>query len=105
MHPALNKTCSTTLGVYIFIDINKERENKMKNVKFWLAQIAMVAIVSLVLGSPVLAGPDGDPSNGKRSGEQSDNANAKGADNSNSAAEGFEPVDGPTEPPTGGDTW
>ncbi len=27
----------------------------MKNVKFWLAQIAMVAIISLVFGSPVFA--------------------------------------------------
>jgi hypothetical protein len=29
----------------------------MKNAKFWLVQIAMVAIVSLVFGSPVFAGP------------------------------------------------
>jgi hypothetical protein len=28
----------------------------MKNVKFWLVQIAMVALVSLIFGSPVLAG-------------------------------------------------
>ena len=28
----------------------------MKNVKFWLAQIAMVAMVSLIFGSPVFAG-------------------------------------------------
>ncbi len=31
----------------------------MKNAKFWLVQIAMVAIVSFVLGSPVLAGGKG----------------------------------------------
>ncbi len=30
----------------------------MKKAKFWMFQIAMVAIVSLVLGSPALAGPD-----------------------------------------------
>jgi hypothetical protein len=29
----------------------------MKNAKFWLIQIAMVAIISLIAGSPVLAGP------------------------------------------------
>ena len=29
----------------------------MKNVKFWLAQIAMVAIVSMIFGSPVFADP------------------------------------------------
>ncbi len=29
----------------------------MKNVKFWLVQIAMVAIVSMIFGSPVFAGP------------------------------------------------
>ena len=28
----------------------------MKNIKFWLVQIAMVALVSLIFGSPVLAG-------------------------------------------------
>ena len=29
----------------------------MKKAKFWLVQIAMIAIVSLVLGSPVFAAP------------------------------------------------
>jgi hypothetical protein len=29
----------------------------MKNAKFWFVQIAMVAIVGLIFGSPVLAGP------------------------------------------------
>lgn len=29
----------------------------MKNVKFWLVQIAMVAMVSLIFGSPVFADP------------------------------------------------
>ena len=62
----------------------------MKNVKFWLAQIAMVAIVSLVLGSPVLAGPDGDPSDGERQGFQTDNGdNTDGFDTSDETAKGF----------------
>lgn len=73
----------------------------MKNVKFWLAQIAMVAIVSLVLGSPVLAGPDGDPSNGKRQGSQSVNDhNGTGVENSNKAAQGFVPVEPPNDDTT-----
>ena len=35
----------------------------MKTAKFWLVQIAMVAIVSLIFGSPVFAGPP-DQANG-----------------------------------------
>ena len=62
----------------------------MKNVKFWLAQIAMVAIVSMIFGSPAFTGPSGDPSNEARQGFQTDNShNGNGMTNSNSAATGF----------------
>jgi hypothetical protein len=71
----------------------------MKTAKFWLVQIVMVAIVSLVLGSPVFAGPDGDPSGGKRQGAQTDNDNnSNGVAKSNGAARGFVPDE---EPPAG----
>lgn len=41
----------------------------MKKAKFWLAQIALVAMVSLVFGSPVFAGPDDNEKNGVGNGK------------------------------------
>jgi hypothetical protein len=61
----------------------------MKTAKFWLVQIAMVAIVSLIFGSPVFAGPDGDPSKGKRQGAQSDHASLQGQTKADSNAKGW----------------
>ena len=42
----------------------------MRKTKFWLIQIMMVAIVSLVLGSPVFADDDDDDDDGRRSYQQ-----------------------------------
>ena len=47
-------------GIYRSIVIYKREVTKMKKAKFWMLQIAMVAIVGLVLGSPVLAHDDDD---------------------------------------------
>ena len=58
----------------------------MKNAKFWLVQIAMVAILSLVFGSPVFADPSTTAVE-KRQGSQSDNASYK--NKANSAAQGW----------------
>ena len=62
----------------------------MKNVKFWLVQIALVAIVSMIFGSPAFAGPTGDPSNGARNGGQKHNDhNSNGVSHSAERAKGF----------------
>ena len=45
----------------------------MSKTKFWLIQILLVAIVSLVFGSPVFAGPP-DHAKGKKGAEMSYNA-------------------------------
>lgn len=55
----------------------------MKNAKFWLAQIAMIAIVSLVLGSPAFAGP---PNNTKGVDTKNANASEKAKENANENA-------------------
>jgi len=44
----------------------------MKKANFWLVQIVMVAIISLVLGSPVFAGPPDHAKSGKSVATSSD---------------------------------
>jgi len=68
----------------------------MKNAKFWLVQIAMVAIVSLVFGSPVFAGPP-DHAKGEKGVEMKNaNASEQGKANANAKA-GFEDAVVPAE--------
>ena len=67
----------------------------MKNAKFWLVQIAMVAIVSLVFGSPVFAGPP-DHALGKGVEMKNLNASDKAKENANDKAN-FEAVPGADE--------
>ena len=61
----------------------------MKNAKFWLVQIAMVAIVSLVFGSPVFAGPPAHAKGEKGLEMKNANASDKAVENANDKA-GFE---------------
>ena len=76
----------------------------MKNVKFWLAQIAMVAMMGLIIGSPAFAG---QPDNTKGVETKNDKASEKAKENANENAgfvEGTPVVIVPDEPTPGGYT-
>ena len=60
----------------------------MKKAKFWLYQIIMVAIVSLVLSSPALADKPADKKDNGKTTTTSNNGKGKGSDGTQMAPDG-----------------